>query len=116
MTARPASSMRMSMSQAVRPSGWQKGMSSCVRLAAITPAMTAVCTIGPFGPESERSRNCAATASGNAIRERAVARLSVGTFAPTSTICGRSSAPTWESVRSAAAEAMPCAGATAPIR
>src|SRR4051794_1537529 len=64
-------------------SGWQSGISSLVRLAAMIPASCAVVSASPFG------RSCSRFAVSGAIRTapRAVARRRESGFAPTLTIC-----------------------------
>src|SRR5687768_16019384 len=79
------------------PSGWQNGISSCVRFAAIVPATIAVWKIGPLAvakPCDCRARNAS---SGKRTLVSARATRIVGVFALTSTIAGAPAAPTWES-------------------
>ena len=64
--SRPAGAI--SMSQRSRPSGWQNGMSSCVRFAAIVPATIAVWNTGPFAVRSRRPRARRTRRAGSAAR------------------------------------------------
>src|SRR5882757_7778798 len=90
------------MRQLSKPSGWQKGISSWVRLAPMTPATMAVSNTGPFGERRPLSRSAAATAAGKRTRASATAvRLVVG-FSVTSTMVGRCSLSRCENVMSAA--------------
>src|SRR6056297_3483048 len=86
-------SMRMSMLQSSRPNGWQKGMSSWVRLAAITPATMAVWKTGPLAVAKSRSASALAASGGKATVTLACAVRCVTVFPPTSTMrgCPRSS-------------------------
>src|SRR5687767_259162 len=88
----------IAMSQRSRPSGWQNGMSSCVRFAAIVPATIAVWNTGPFAvlkPEAARASNAS---RGKRTTAAARATRRVGDFALTSTMAGAPSAPTCESL------------------
>src|SRR5579875_3748251 len=78
-------------------SGWQKGMSSCVRFAAITPAMMAVSKTGPFFVRWPARRSAVTTLRGSRIRASAEATRCVTSFAPTSTMVGRLRASRWVS-------------------
>src|SRR5512145_2204716 len=74
--------------------GWQRGMSSDVRLAAMTPAICAVSSASPFGSVSS------VTAVSGAMRTVALAtarRRDVG-FPPTSTMWTFPWSPTWLSL------------------
>src|SRR6202050_845493 len=70
-------------------SGWQNGISSEVRLAAMTPATIAVSNTGPFFVRWPLRRRARATAAGTRTRASASAIRWVMAFAPTSTIVGR---------------------------
>src|SRR5687768_13982484 len=88
----------MSMSQRSRPSGWQNGMSSWVRLAAIVPATIAVAKMGPFAVAKPAARSRAKASCGKRRRACALATRSVGCLAVTTTIDGRPAASTCDSV------------------
>ena len=91
-------SMPMVIWQFSMPSGWQKGMSSWVRLAPMTPATMAVSNIGPFGDRKPPPRSTSATAAGNRTRLSATAVRCEALLAPTSTMVGRSPASMWVNV------------------
>src|SRR5690606_30884167 len=78
-------------------SGWQNGISSWVRLAAMVPATTAVSTMPPFAPRRSAWRSCAATPAGKRTRHSATASRAVACLPDTSTIPGRPEASTWVS-------------------
>src|SRR6202044_4166085 len=94
----------MVMRQFSRPSGWQNGIRSWVRLAPMTPATIAVSNTGPLGERSPLSRSAAATAGGNCTRASAVALRSVAALPLTSTIVGRRLASKCEKVILSAAD------------
>ena len=77
--------------------GWQKGMSSAVRLAAITPAMMAVSNTGPLAVRCPLACSARATAAGKAMRASASATRWVTVLSPTPTIVGRRAASRWVS-------------------
>ena len=90
----------MSIVQSSRPIGWQSGISSAVRLAAMIPAMRAVWNTGPLAvtmsapdpawsapfPPAPVSRS--RTAGGSDTSARAVAVRVVAPLAETSTMRG----------------------------
>src|SRR5271165_2121920 len=87
--ASPTSSM--TILQLSSPSGWQNGMSSCVRFAPMTPATIAVSKTGPFAERRPCSRKASATCGGKRTVVSATAvRLTV-VLSLTSTIVGRCS-------------------------
>src|SRR6185503_18098934 len=88
----------MVMSQRSRPSGWQNGINSCVRLAAIVPATIAVWNTGPFDVAKPCASSVANASCGKRTRASARAARKLGSFAVTSTIAGAPSAPTCESL------------------
>ena len=79
----------MVMRQFSIPSGWQNGISSCVRFAPMTPATMAVSNTGPLGERRPFSRNAAATFGGKWTRAWAVALRRVAVLSLTSTMVGR---------------------------
>ena len=81
-----------STSTCVSGSGWQSGISSHVRFAAMIPASCAVVSASPFG----RSR-AARRLGRHAHPPRATARRRDSGLAPTSTICTAPDSSTWES-------------------
>lgn len=78
-------------------SGWQKGISSWVRLTAMVPAITAVSTMAPLALRRPLARSWVATATGKRTSQCAVALRAVAGLADTSTIPGRPAASTWVS-------------------
>src|SRR5262245_27736377 len=85
------------MSQRSSPSGWQKGMSSCVRFAAIVPATIAVWRTWPLTvakPADSSARNASA---GKRTIASAVAVRRLSALPLTSTIVGAPEGATWES-------------------
>jgi len=76
-------------------SGWQNGISSCVRFTAMVAAMIAVSTTGPFALRRPEARRLAATAAGKRTRDSATASRAVTGLADTSTIAGWPPASTW---------------------
>ncbi len=84
MTSSAAGRTRTSTSTAESAIGWQSGIRSGVRFAAMTPASRAAATTSPFstGP----ARTSAAVAGAIDRRPRAIATRSVFGFAPTSII------------------------------
>src|SRR6202034_2757001 len=79
----------ISMRHCSSASGWQNGISSAVRLAAMTPATIAVSNTGPFLVRWPLRRKARATATGRRTRASASAIRWVTALAPTSTIVGR---------------------------
>ena len=77
-----------------------KGISSCVRFAAIVPATIAVWNTGPFAVAKPCDFNVANAAAGKRNTASASAERSVTAFALTSTIAGVPSTPTCERVSS----------------
>src|ERR1700733_12603129 len=96
----PSSSM--AIKQLSIPSGWQKGMSSWVRFAPMTPATMAVSKIGPLLERSPLSRSAAATEAGKCTRASATAVRLVAILSLTSTMVGRRSASRCEKLMLAA--------------
>src|SRR5580658_7336254 len=92
----------MAIKQLSIPSGWQKGMSSWVRFAPMTPATMAVSKIGPLLERSPLSRSAAATEDGKCTRASAIAVRLVAVLSLTSTMVGRRSASKCEKVMLAA--------------
>ena len=90
----PASSQSTSSLHFSSPSGWQKGIRSWVRLAAMVPAMIAVWNTGPLAVVKFRSRSVAATSGGRITVEQAVALRRVTSLPLTSTMVGRPSLST----------------------
>ena len=78
------------------PRGWQNGISSCVRLAAITPAMMAVWNTGPFALLKPLPRSASATLAGNNTRASATAVRLVTALSATSTMVGWFCESRWE--------------------
>src|SRR6185437_11278989 len=72
--------------------GWQKGISSAVRLAAMTPARMAVSNTGPLRVRCPLALRASATMRGRRTRASASAIRCVTALLPTSTIVGRSRA------------------------
>ena len=74
--------------QLSKPSEWQSGMRSSVRLAAIVPAMMAVWKTGPLRVWISAPVRCCIMSgpSATTLRARAVRRVTA--FPPTSTIAG----------------------------
>src|SRR5499427_7229516 len=97
-TTRPGNLRSGSMSTAMLETerGWQSGISSCVRFAAMMPAMRAAPSTSPFFalPASTRSRVFAAITT----RPSAMASRSLGAFADTSTMRASPPRPRWLSV------------------
>src|SRR3984893_1604315 len=89
MTISPLRLSSISIAHLSMGRGWQKGMRSCVRLAAMTPEMMAVSNTGPFFVRWPLLRSAAATFGGKRTRASAVAMRCVTLFAPTSTMVGR---------------------------
>src|SRR5882724_303435 len=89
MTISPLRVSSISIAQLSMGSGWQKGMRSCVRLAAMTPDTIAVSNTGPFFVRWPLLRRAAATFGGKRTRASAVATRCVTSFALTSTMVGR---------------------------
>src|SRR6478736_1802866 len=73
----------------VSGSGWQKGISSWVRLAASTPAMMAVSNTGPFLVRWPLRTSSRATFAGSFTSASALASRRVTSLPPTSTMVGR---------------------------
>ncbi len=69
--------------------GWQNGISSCVRLAASTPAMIAVSNTGPFFVRCPLRLSSRATLAGSCSSASALASRRVTALSPTSTMVGR---------------------------
>src|SRR5688572_14810615 len=88
----------IAMSQRSRPSGWQNGMSSCVRFAAIVPATIAVWITGPLAVLKPDAASASKAARGKRTIAAARATRKEGDFALTSTMAGAPSAPTCESL------------------
>src|SRR3954452_8286693 len=95
VTVPAAASTSASTSMWSRPSGWQSGMSSPVRLAARTPAMRAVPRTSPFG--ASPARTFAAVSGDMRTRARATARRSLAGLSPTSTMRAVPCSSTWVS-------------------
>ena len=85
----------MSTEQRSSASGWQNGMISCVRLAAMTPATMAVSNTGPFFVRWPVRASSRATAGGSLTVASALASREVAVLAPTSTMVGRLAASRW---------------------
>src|SRR5262245_1089229 len=85
------------MSQRSRPSGWQKGMSSCVRFAARVPATTAVWITEPFAVLNPAAASASKASRGKRTTAAARATRRLAGFALTSTIAGAPPAPTCDS-------------------
>ena len=66
----------------VRGSGWQSGISSAVRFAAMIPASWAVVSASPFGS----SRSCRAVSGAMRTSAAATARRREAGLSPTSTM------------------------------
>src|SRR5258705_697275 len=94
----------MSIWQFSMPSGWQNGIRSCVRFAAMTPAMTAVSMIGPFSDANPGARRVFTISAGKRTRASAMAVRSVIAFSPTSTMVGRLRSSIWVSFAMSAAD------------
>ena len=90
-TASTATATRTSTS--VNGSGWQRGMSSDVRLAAMTPATCAVTSASPFGSDSSMPEVSGAMFT---VARAMARRLDIG-FPPTSTMWTSPPSPTWVS-------------------
>src|SRR5687768_4221436 len=88
----------ISMPQLSSGSGWQKGISSCVRFAAMTPATMAVSNTGPFFVRCPAAASARATGFGSLTIASALASRKVAFFAPTSTMVGRFAASRWVSL------------------
>jgi hypothetical protein len=91
-----ASSASMLTSMPVSGSGWHRGISSAVRLAAMIPASSAVAITAPFGAVPERTASSASSEQVSvpvALAVRAVSALS-----DMSTMRARPSPPTWLSL------------------
>ena len=78
--------------------GWQNGISSWVRLAAMVPAMIAVWNTGPFGVRISPSAKAARTTGGRITRAWACAVRRVTALPLTSTIVGWFDSSTWDSI------------------
>src|SRR5882724_9197799 len=89
MTISPLRVSSISIAHLSMGRGWQKGMRSWVRLAAMTPEMIAVSNTGPFFVRWPLLRSAAATLGGKRTRASAVATRCVTSFALTSTMVGR---------------------------
>src|SRR5882672_2275209 len=85
----PPFELAMSTAQRSSARGWQNGMSSCVRLAAMTPATMAVSNTGPFFVRWPGAASARGTAGGSLTVASADASRKVAVFAPTSTMVGR---------------------------
>src|SRR5690349_19177004 len=93
----PFAPLAMSTEQRSSASGWQNGIHSWVRFAAMTPAMMAVSNTGPFFVRWPVRASSRATAGGNLTVASAEASREVAVFAPTSTKTGRFAASRWVS-------------------
>src|SRR5262245_22410310 len=101
-TRRPGSVRSGSMSTAILETGrgWQSGISSWVRLAAMMPATRAAPSTSPFLALPLSTRSSVAFAI--TTRPSAVATRSVAAFADTSTMRASPPAPRWVSLRARA--------------
>ena len=98
MTSTPAlRSGVISTVTSLRVSGWQSGMSSAVRLAAMMPASSATLMTSPLGPEP--SMTSVSVSWSIFTVASATARRAVTGFSLTSTMRGRPSRSTWLSRR-----------------
>src|SRR5712671_2046579 len=108
-TISPGKASSGSMSTAIleSASGWQSGMSSCVFLPAMMPAMRAAPSTSPFlaSPLSTRSSVEAVITT----RPSAIATRSVAAFADTSTMRASPLLPRWVSLPSRATGLLRCA-------
>src|SRR5690348_2642602 len=94
-TRNPGSSLSMSIatSTLVSGSGWHSGMSSAVRLAAMTPASSAVLITDPFGVVP--ARTCAIVSVVHFTKPAAVAVRAVTSLSDTSTMRARPVSSMW---------------------